>query len=302
MKFEGTCLCRRGYWIRNLFIVSVIIASTNVISSLGQREMRASQKRNIVDLHNFYRRLTANTAQAADMKKIFWDESLAESAQKVVQCRNLWKSHQQLSDEFGEMDEFTYFLKYGVNTAKVPRKTTMSSIIRKWFNEGVNYDEMINQCTTDSPCWNYSQLITAETDRVGCAVNKCTLYGRATIKFVACMYYPAVSVGEKPFKSGEPCSKCASPAAFCHKQLCVPCLESDSGLCECRKTCKLNEFGRGILDRSTCTCKCEYGSGNNCDEPCFQEYDDELCEGQDCTNDMIQEMCPMKCSTCRSFS
>merc|ERR1712062_213506 len=175
----------------------------------------------------------------------------------------------------------------------------------------MGHDE--NACIGDHSCHHYMQLAAANVNYVGCAlVENCQIYSE-TNKFLVCVYSPGlpyeVHRADRIYSEGPTCSKCISPAPFCEEGLCVPCKDS-ANKCECKKQCHRSQVGYGILKKRSCTCKCLFGIGPNCDEPCStttKSSDHEFCKDipqsacfDSSVRNLLNEYCPYKCP-CREF-
>uniref|UniRef100_UPI003AB021F6 uncharacterized protein n=1 Tax=Centroberyx gerrardi TaxID=166262 RepID=UPI003AB021F6 len=97
--------------------------------------------------------------------------------------------------------------------------------LEKWFLEHLDYEYHNNSCPEDKMCGHYTQMVWADTHRVGCAFHVCnTMEGldfeRAS--FLVCNYYPAGNYeGEKPYEEGDWCSRCPDNLQKCENNLCV---------------------------------------------------------------------------------
>uniref|UniRef100_A0A3Q3E2B1 Peptidase inhibitor 16-like n=1 Tax=Labrus bergylta TaxID=56723 RepID=A0A3Q3E2B1_9LABR len=91
--------------------------------------------------------------------------------------------------------------------------------------ENLSYDFNNNSCDEDKMCGHYTQMVWADTHRVGCAVHVCTdmeglNWGRTN--FLVCNYYPAGNYeGERPYVEGDWCSRCPENLQKCENNLCV---------------------------------------------------------------------------------
>ncbi|XP_034535082.1 peptidase inhibitor 16-like [Notolabrus celidotus] len=97
--------------------------------------------------------------------------------------------------------------------------------LEEWFLEHLNYDFNNNSCDEDKMCGHYTQMVWADTHRVGCAMHVCNdmeglNWGMAY--FLVCNYYPAGNYeGERPYVEGDWCSRCPENLQKCENNLCV---------------------------------------------------------------------------------
>uniref|UniRef100_UPI0037E7259D peptidase inhibitor 16-like n=1 Tax=Semicossyphus pulcher TaxID=241346 RepID=UPI0037E7259D len=91
--------------------------------------------------------------------------------------------------------------------------------------EHLNYDFHNNSCDEDKMCGHYTQMVWADTHRVGCAVHHCNdmeglNWGKTY--FLVCNYYPTGNYeGERPYVEGDWCSRCPENFQKCENNLCV---------------------------------------------------------------------------------
>ncbi|XP_078512451.1 GLIPR1-like protein 1 isoform X2 [Lissotriton helveticus] len=163
--------------------------------------------RTYVELHN---RLRSNvTPQASNMRYLAWDSSLAKSAKSWAEeckftlakrCREKGMCHPTLS-QVGQ--------NIWIGTTSVP-------VVDQWFKQGEYYDHDKGTCT--NICTYYTQVVWAESYKVGCAVHSCAILSGYPRIFTVCNYAPGAVQGERPFELGEPCSGC--PEDECVDNLC----------------------------------------------------------------------------------
>ncbi|XP_013856574.1 peptidase inhibitor 16 [Austrofundulus limnaeus] len=98
--------------------------------------------------------------------------------------------------------------------------------VEKWFMERLYYDFQNNSCDEDKMCGHYTQMVWADTHRVGCAIHSCNsmegLDWDQRTSFLVCNYYPAGNYeGERPYVEGDWCSRCPENLQKCENNLCV---------------------------------------------------------------------------------
>uniref|UniRef100_S4R594 LCCL domain-containing protein n=1 Tax=Petromyzon marinus TaxID=7757 RepID=S4R594_PETMA len=167
------------------------------------------ERRALTEYHN---RLRASVhPQAADMEHMSWDWELAGMAEAwAKQCK--W-GH-------GPSDQLDAI---GQNLAVyVGSERPLAYHVQAWFDEEewYQYPEE-KECSPECPhtcrgpiCTHYTQLVWAESRRVGCAVHTCldisvwdAVWPYAL--YLVCNYSPKGNwIGEAPYRQGTPCSRC----------------------------------------------------------------------------------------------
>lgn len=180
------------------------------ILSLAAGQLTEQEKLTIVDMHNKLR--SQVQPSAAFMQKVVWDETLRVVAEAYA-TKCIWENNPDLQKlTLGE----NLFVSIG------PFNATEATV--SWFGENVDYNYENKFCPEDKICDHYTQMVWANSTRIGCATHFCeTLEGldsKATI--LVCDYYPQGNVpGQNPYVSGEPCSKCPENLPLCEEKICV---------------------------------------------------------------------------------
>ncbi|KAK7132757.1 hypothetical protein R3I93_019102 [Phoxinus phoxinus] len=180
------------------------------ILSLANGQLTEQEKATIVDMHNKLR--SQVQPSAAFMQKVEWDETLRVVAEAYA-TKCIWEHNPDLEElTLGE----NLFASLG------PFNATKAMV--DWFGENVDYDYEKNVCPVDKMCGHYTQMVWADSNKIGCATHLCdTLEGldfKATI--LVCDYYPRGNFdGQNPYVSGEPCSKCPENLPVCEDKICV---------------------------------------------------------------------------------
>ena len=92
--------------------------------------------------------------------------------------------------------------------------------VKRWFSESNSYNYVTGQCS--GKCTLYTQMVWWESNKLGCGAKKC---GDRTI--LVCNYAPGGNyVGQRPYKSGAPCSECPSGMS-CEDNLCLDKTENN---------------------------------------------------------------------------
>ncbi|XP_032378034.1 peptidase inhibitor R3HDML [Etheostoma spectabile] len=168
------------------------------------RRKRALSSREINALLDYHNRVRSQVfPPAANMEFMLWDEGLAESAASWA-SRCVW--------DHGP----THVMRHmGQNLSVTSgRYQSITDLVQSWYEERHHFS-FPNRCS-GSVCSHYTQMVWASTNRVGCAVRKCShmsVFGstwrEATL--LVCNYSIKGNwVGEAPYKSGKPCSDCPS--------------------------------------------------------------------------------------------
>ncbi|XP_063783505.1 GLIPR1-like protein 1 isoform X2 [Pseudophryne corroboree] len=161
-----------------------------------------------LEAHNLIR--SKVTPTASNMKYMTWDSDLAKIAKS-------WTSKCIFDHNTNLLMKGLHpvFSPVGENLLMGPG-TEMMGITKKWADEVAYYNFDTNGCLTGKMCGHYTQVVWANSYKVGCAATKCPgSYGF----IVACNYGPAGNFrGSKPYHSGVPCSEC--PGDQCENNLC----------------------------------------------------------------------------------
>lgn len=182
-----------------------------VILSLAAGQLTEQEKSTIVDMHNKIR--SQVQPPAAFMQKVVWDETLRLVAEAYA-AKCIWDHNPEL--EVLEMGENLFVGTGPFNATKA---------MMNWFGEHVDYDYERKSCPEDKMCGHYTQMVWADSSRIGCAAHVCdTLegidYKKATL--LVCDYYPPGNFEEQnPYESGESCSKCPENLPVCEDNICV---------------------------------------------------------------------------------
>ncbi|XP_026223325.1 peptidase inhibitor 16-like [Anabas testudineus] len=171
----------------------------------------------LVELHNHYRGLVSPSAAA--MMPLKWDPNLKLVAEGYA-AKCIWNHNPDLEDTGENLFAGTGSLD--------PREA-----MEKWFLEHLDYDFQNNTCDEDKMCGHYTQMVWADTHRVGCAYHLCnSMEGLEweRVSFLVCNYYPPGNYeGERPYVEGDWCSRCPEKLQKCENNLCVADTEEEEG-------------------------------------------------------------------------
>ncbi|KAJ8016976.1 hypothetical protein DPEC_G00012980 [Dallia pectoralis] len=179
------------------------------------RRRRGISRREITDLLDYHNHVRSEVfPQAANMETMVWDEKLAKSAESWA-SRCIWVH--------GPSQTMRYM---GQNLSiHSGRYRSVIELVKSWHDEK-HYFFYPNRCS-GSVCSHYTQMVWANTNRMGCAINKCpnmNVFGSfwKTAVFLVCNYSIKGNwVGEAPYRSGRPCSACPSKyGGSCNRNQC----------------------------------------------------------------------------------
>ncbi|XP_051517157.1 peptidase inhibitor 16-like [Myxocyprinus asiaticus] len=182
-----------------------------VILSLAGGHLTEDQKSTIVNMHNELR--SKVQPRAAFMQRVVWDEELRLVAEAYA-SKCIWNHNPQL-----------ILLSIGENLFATTGSFNATKAILDWFGEHVDYDYESNTCPENKMCGHYTQMVWANSNKVGCATYLCdTVEGLVTksTTVLVCNYFPQGNIeGQRPYESGEPCSKCPDNLPVCEENICV---------------------------------------------------------------------------------
>uniref|UniRef100_A0A8C6T5L1 SCP domain-containing protein n=1 Tax=Neogobius melanostomus TaxID=47308 RepID=A0A8C6T5L1_9GOBI len=147
------------------------------------------------------------------MLPLKWDRNLKLVAEGYA-AKCIWNHNPELEDT-------------GENLFAGTGQLDLERAMEKWFLERMDYNYDNNSCDEDKMCGHYTQMVWADTHRVGCAVHLCAqMEGLAWTEpsnFLVCNYYPPGNYeGERPYVEGEWCSQCPEHFQRCENNLCAP--------------------------------------------------------------------------------
>ncbi|XP_043093709.1 GLIPR1-like protein 1 [Puntigrus tetrazona] len=169
--------------------------------------------------HNKHRSGVKPTAAA--MRYMSWDEGLAVTARAWARfC--VFKHNIYIRDVKRMHPTFT---SVGENlwTGELYSSFKPESAVKMWKDEDVHYSLDANACTAGKVCGHYTQIVWADSYKVGCAAQACPngvahFTTRPGVIFV-CNYATAGNyAGVSPYKAGVSCSGCGGDR--CQDQLC----------------------------------------------------------------------------------
>ncbi|NXM38498.1 PI16 inhibitor, partial [Gymnorhina tibicen] len=163
------------------------------------------EKKIILDEHNKYRSQVVPPAMA--MMKMTWDLDLEVSAQAFAKQCILPKNGKGKGKNF-----FATASNLDVKLA-----------IEQWNEERKFYNLTTDECAKGQMCGHYTQMVWAETTRIGCGKSFCEkVNGTETenVHLFVCSYFPLGNVkGKLPYWEGPSCKKCPK-GTVCVNNLC----------------------------------------------------------------------------------
>ncbi|KAK9882849.1 hypothetical protein WA026_023546 [Henosepilachna vigintioctopunctata] len=173
-----------------------------------------AEKYTLLDAHNTLRNTVASGNEsrgsqgaqppAANMRKLEWDDELAVIAETWTrQC-------QETSDRCRDVERFPVGQNVGSDYAS---KSSHLGFIHMWYESVVNFSsEDVAHYTKQASTEKYTQIVWAETYRVGCAravFQKVNNYDVIYQEILVCNYGPAGNIpGQQVYMKGTPCSAC----------------------------------------------------------------------------------------------
>ncbi|KAK5895219.1 hypothetical protein CesoFtcFv8_011832 [Champsocephalus esox] len=175
--------------------------------------LNEEQEELLVELHNHYRGQVSPSASA--MMPLKWDANLKVIAEGYA-AKCIWNHNPDL-------------METGENLFAGTGPLDIREALEKWFLEHLDHDFQNNSCTEDKLCGHYTQMVWADTHRVGCAFHFCNnMEGLdwERVSYLVCNYYPPGNFEEeRPYVEGEWCSRCPENLQKCENNLCVAVTE-----------------------------------------------------------------------------
>jgi len=193
-------------------------------------------KNAIVDKHNELRAKVANGKEtkgndgtqpkAANMRKLVWNDELAEIAQRWInQCAGAHDKERR-TDAFSWVGQNWAMKGEWKGRPKAQQQVT-ASMVEMWYDE---VKDMTTKALTDPTGENngatgvighYTQVVWAETTDVGCGYIA-KLDGQFIKSYMACNYGPGGNMrGQSIYEQGEPGSKCPTGTTKTAEGLCA---------------------------------------------------------------------------------
>ncbi|XP_072419644.1 peptidase inhibitor 16-like [Chiloscyllium punctatum] len=172
-----------------------------------------ADKEVLLEAHNRFR---SEVPDASNMLKMNWDKDLEEIAIEYAQ-KCIWGHNKERG-------------RTGENLYAVTGLLNIKEAVKKWYFEVKDYTYETMECTPNKLCGHYTQLVWADSDKVGCSSHMCEEVqglNHKNLSLLVCNYLPPGNViGEKPYKKGIPCSECPD-GTKCTDMLCTSILEPE---------------------------------------------------------------------------
>jgi len=219
-------------------------------------------------------RATAGNNDASNMVALEWDDDLARRSQDWAElCK--WGHDLMTSCDGDTVGQNLAMSGGGPSDLSA---VDVSSYVEDWDSEKQFYDISDQSCKNatghSQVCGHYTQVVWAETTKVGCGIAKCSSVtnGFNNAVVFACDYSPAGNfIGKMPYTVGTPCSNCpdALPVGgwMCNNQMCESCTPASQGAsCNCDTlTCQ----NGGTWNAGECKCNCPSTHyGKTCESSC----------------------------------
>ncbi|XP_077017752.1 peptidase inhibitor 16-like isoform X1 [Tamandua tetradactyla] len=183
----------------------LLLATTGPTDALSEED-----KKVLVDQHNLYR--SQVFPKSTHMLKMYWDEDLAKFAEAYA--RHCQWAHNPNRGWRGEnlfaMTGSSIDLPLGVS---------------EWHSEHNVYNFTANTCKPGKVCGHYTQVVWADSNRVGCGTYFCEklhVLNEVNVYLLVCNYHPPGNMrGRWPYRVGPSCSQCPSDYR-CVNSLCEP--------------------------------------------------------------------------------
>ncbi|XP_031539185.1 glioma pathogenesis-related protein 1 [Vicugna pacos] len=188
------------------WLVSLVSSSPYSASTLPDIDNEDFIK-DCVQIHNKFR--SGVNPTASDMLYMTWDPGLAQVAK--AWARNCQFAHNgrlkpphKLHPNFTSLGENLWTGSLVI--------FSVSAAITDWYNEVQDYDFQTRKC--GKVCGHYTQVVWADSYKVGCAVQFCPrvsgFEGFQGLAHFICNYGPAGNYPTWPYKKGSTCSACPS--------------------------------------------------------------------------------------------
>jgi len=202
----------------------------------GERGLLPQEQGEVLDYHNRLRSRVARglTSQppAGNMRQLQWDQELARVAQRLAdQCK--------FAHDCPDCRRVARF-KVGQNlyqsfTTRTGRGVNWRAAVDSWFNEIDQFPtSSVHRYRFSPETGHYSQLVWAETDRIGCGVTQFKK-GRFNARLYVCNYGTTGNIVRRPvYRQGSACSSCpcATECSTSYPGLCAPSNSSANACCD----------------------------------------------------------------------
>lgn len=209
------------------FLLRMLFCALMLGAATSQAALTDTERDVLLAQHNQSR--SSATPSAANMTRLAWDPNLETVAQNwAAQCNfshnaNRNNAYAGLSSNTGSVGENLYI----TTSSRASALTSASGATALWAAEVADYSFATNSCAAGKVCGHYTQMVWANTRRIGCAVQFCpTVIGLPTFtnaQLVVCDYNPAGNfIGQAPYLAGTSGSLCPADLPNVLNGLCSP--------------------------------------------------------------------------------
>ncbi|XP_007892428.1 peptidase inhibitor 16 [Callorhinchus milii] len=186
-------------------IPTALVLLVYLLTFLSFTYCLSEEQKQVVKVHNNYR----SQEGATNMLKMSWDSGL-ENIAKTYAAKCIWEHN----PERGNVGENLF-----VGTGKF----NVGNAIKSWYDEKPYYTFETMGCAADKKCGHYTQVVWANSNKVGCAHYFCKTVEGLDLKdatILVCNYSPPGNYkNQKPYRKGKSCSEC--PKGYsCQGNLC----------------------------------------------------------------------------------
>ncbi|KAM4883202.1 GLIPR1-like protein 1 [Thomomys bottae] len=166
-----------------------------------------------IKAHNDYR--SKVKPPAADMQHMSWNADLARIAKEwSIKCK---LEHNPCTTKPYQCFEDYEYVGENMWLGGISDFTPKAAVTF-WHNESLYYDYDSLSCS--QVCGHYTQIVWANTNKIGCAITICPNLGGTSIALFVCNYGPAGNFANKaPYIKGKSCSLCPK-GEKCVRKLC----------------------------------------------------------------------------------
>ena len=183
----------------------------------GVAQLTQTEKNDIVDVHNSFRRSVK--PGAANMKMMEWSDCLAQVAEDFLsKCSGFKHNYHRTSEAKALGCEASAYVGENLFLTSASSLTDVTQPVTAWNNEDRYYDIYWKSCS--NVCGHYTQVVWENSYLVGCAKVSCTVGRKGT--YFLCNYAPGGNYfGQAPYKIGTSCSECDQGFNVCNDGLCA---------------------------------------------------------------------------------
>lgn len=179
-------------------------------------EFSEAERDQVVHQHNHWRNLAASgqlpdinnqSFYAKNMQKLTYDLELEHNAQEFAKF--CYWGHSILH-KFNTLDYYMGENLYITSAKSINATFHIEKVLEDWSREHQNYNYLTQTCKFGQMCGHFSQVIWAETTKVGCAISFCESmanmgewWEQEGGIFMVCQYSKGGNVkGKRPFEFG----------------------------------------------------------------------------------------------------